>query len=197
MGRAAELGTCARGGAGIEGEGSMTQGLKGSFDICSVKGCGQKTHGRGWCNLHYKRWKTHGDPLVRLIRDAGQGTPHISGYWVHTRNGATRLRHVLIAETALGHALPKGAEVHHINYDRGNDSNNNLVICPGKSYHRLLHRRTDALNACGDANWLKCWLCQKHGPPNEMKPAGKSFVHPVCNRDYHNAGYHRRKAEAK
>jgi hypothetical protein len=30
---------------------------------CSVEGCGRPTKGRGWCSLHYQRWRHHGDPL--------------------------------------------------------------------------------------------------------------------------------------
>lgn len=29
---------------------------------CSVKGCQSPVKGRGWCNLHYHRWRAYGDP---------------------------------------------------------------------------------------------------------------------------------------
>lgn len=29
---------------------------------CSINGCENTTLARGWCNKHYLRWKTHGDP---------------------------------------------------------------------------------------------------------------------------------------
>lgn len=33
---------------------------------CSV--CGKPAHARGWCRLHYTRWRTHGDPnTVRTV----------------------------------------------------------------------------------------------------------------------------------
>lgn len=32
------------------------------FRLCSVKGCGKPALARGWCNVHYLRWQTHGDP---------------------------------------------------------------------------------------------------------------------------------------
>lgn len=31
--------------------------------VCSIDGCGKEHVARGWCNVHYRRWKAHGDPL--------------------------------------------------------------------------------------------------------------------------------------
>lgn len=160
---------------------------------CTVGGCDQPAHGRGLCNLHYKRKQIHGDPSIRTIRNAGEGTPHISGYWVITIDGKSKLRHVHIAEQALGRPLPKGAQIHHFDEDRSNDSRDNLVICPSFAYHKLLHKRQAALAACGHADWEKCWRCQKHDAPHTLIPVAKTFAHPTCQRAYMNAGYHRRK----
>lgn len=33
---------------------------------CSVMGCGRPVRAREMCNLHYKRWRQHGDPTVFL-----------------------------------------------------------------------------------------------------------------------------------
>lgn len=33
---------------------------------CSVDGCNRDTTARGWCALHYTRWKKHGDPQTAL-----------------------------------------------------------------------------------------------------------------------------------
>lgn len=29
--------------------------------VCSVEGCGKPSYSRGMCNMHYRRWKKHGD----------------------------------------------------------------------------------------------------------------------------------------
>jgi hypothetical protein len=29
---------------------------------CSIDGCSNTPHARGWCSKHYQRWKAHGDP---------------------------------------------------------------------------------------------------------------------------------------
>ena len=34
-----------------------------SKGICSVGDCERLAYGRGWCRLHYERWRKHGDPL--------------------------------------------------------------------------------------------------------------------------------------
>lgn len=35
---------------------------------CSVAGCTKTVNGRGWCSMHYYRWKTFGDPMVQRSR---------------------------------------------------------------------------------------------------------------------------------
>ena len=69
--------------------------------------------------------------------------------------------HVLVAERALGHLLPASAEVHHVNGNRRDDSNRNLVICQDRGYHMLLHRRTRVVRAGGNPNTERlCAHCQ-------------------------------------
>lgn len=36
--------------------------------ICSIEGCGKPSSKRCYCNVHYLRWKRHGDPLATKRR---------------------------------------------------------------------------------------------------------------------------------
>ena len=120
-------------------------------------------------NNHYRMFMKYGDPLARKNRHFGEGTPHVDGYWMFEIDKRPVLRHILVAEKALGKRLPKGAIVHHIDEDRTNDLPSNLVICPDSAYHQLLHRRKRAIVACGHADWRKCQICKKYSPENELK----------------------------
>lgn len=35
--------------------------------ICTIEGCGKKVLARGWCPMHYRRWKLYGDPKTLLL----------------------------------------------------------------------------------------------------------------------------------
>lgn len=84
----------------------------------------------------------------------GTGTVTGHGYRSIEHNGKARYEHIILAEKALGRPLPKGAEIHHLNGDRlDNRTPLNLVICPSRAYHALLHERTAALGF--GAGWAK------------------------------------------
>lgn len=90
-----------------------------------------------------------------------------------------------------GMTLPGYAIVHHIDGNPKNDTKDNFVVCPGDGYHKLLHLRTEALEACGNANFRKCVKCHKYDNVDNMRIHGKartnlSYIHIQCRRDADN-----------
>lgn len=76
--------------------------------------------------------------------------------------------HILIAEKALGKPILEKTDIHHIDGNKSNNCNTNLVICQDRGYHHFLHRRQRALQACGHANWKRCNVCGEWDVPNNI-----------------------------
>ena len=94
--------------------------------------------------------------------------------------------HRLIAERAIGKSLPKGAEVHHVNGDKKDNSRGNLVICQNRAEHMAIHYRQRALDAAGNADYVRCVYCNEWGPEDTMyvrrRPrAGIEARHRSCH----------------
>jgi HNH endonuclease len=160
---------------------------------CSISDCGKPVLGRGWCSKHYDRWLRHGDPLTLIRREPGAGTLH-GGYLRFNIGGRVVRNHILVAERALGEPLPSGAQVHHVDGNRQNDANKNLVICQDDGYHKLLHQRTRAFKACGNADFKHCCFCDAYDDPSLMVKFGRTgHCHKQCRNTY-NAAYRQGKA---
>jgi len=127
---------------------------------CSTEGCERTVHARGLCGRHYYRLRTYGDPSIQkyVTRGAGHVTSH--GYRTFGDGGAT-YEHRELAERALGRPLPSEVEIHHFDGDGTNNAPGNLVVCPNKQYHKLLHMRQRALEASGDPAKRKCGYCHR------------------------------------
>ena len=139
---------------------------------CKLDFCFNDVKSSGLCSRHYEAQRT-GRPFLsneerQPRRKEGTRVRLQSGHiQVHLGDGEFELEHRMIAGVALGRLL-KGTEcVHHVDENPGNNTNTNLVICPDAAYHKLLHRRTDALNACGHADWKRCSLCGKYSSPDD------------------------------
>lgn len=104
------------------------------------------------------------DSPARLPKDAVIG--HANGYV--KLSASRRSQHLEIAEAALGKPLPPGAEVHHVNEIKSDNRAENLVICPSREYHALLHARMRAMDACGNPSFRKCELCGEWDSPDQM-----------------------------
>lgn len=73
--------------------------------MCVIDGCEKPVSGRGWCKMHWTRWKRHGDPLVvkpfrrpmrpafdRIMAKTDKNgpipaqAPHLGSCWICTLN---------------------------------------------------------------------------------------------------------------
>lgn len=155
--------------------------VKSNF-ACSVPGCMKDAHARQLCPMHYQRWRivgSVGDAKERKGK-SGMGSIDKDGYQLFRVDGRRKLAHVAIAEKALGKPLPAGAEIHHVNEVRNDNRPENLVICQSKAYHKLLHARANALDACGKASWRKCHVCKIFDSPGTLF-VGRKIYHRACN----------------
>lgn len=150
--------------------------------ICDIPNCQRHQYAKGLCNMHWQRSRNGAPMTAALLRaPAGAGSTRPDGYRLHRVGGRRRYAHIEVAERALGKRLPTGAQVHHVNGDPSDNSTANLVICPDRAYHALLHRRADALAACGQPDWRICVYCGKYAPENELRRHGpRSFRHRHC-----------------
>jgi hypothetical protein len=115
-------------------------------------------------------------------------------YGLKVRVGDRRVhQHRLVAERAVGHPLPSTVQVHHVDEDKSNFTNSNLVICQDKTYHQLLHVRARVVRAGGDPNTQRvCGKCERVKPVEAFarrsaRPGGRSPWCKECKHDYHAA----------
>lgn len=92
--------------------------------------------------------------------------------------------YLAIARKALGKRLPYGVVVHHVDGNNQNNVNSNLVICPNRAYHNMLHARERALDTCGHADWLKCQFCKQYDAPLSIIKTKNMQFHRECLSNY-------------
>jgi hypothetical protein len=96
------------------------------------------------------------------------------------------LEHVKVVEERLGRRLRPGECVHHFNGDRRDNRPRNLVLCPDAAYHRLLHRRQQALADCGDPDKRRCSYCGEYDVPAALVFVGPAQYHRTCKNAWQN-----------
>lgn len=60
------------------------------MDTCTVDDCDKPARSRGWCSVHYMRWRRHGSPFV-VKRDPAEPAQcgSYGGYQAHTSKKET------------------------------------------------------------------------------------------------------------
>lgn len=127
---------------------------------CSLDGCEKRHYARGWCDMHYRRWRAHGDPLVMLTyygdpeaaflarTEPIVGEPaHIiwtgmlnrDGYGSLSVNGRMVLAHRYAWEREHG-PIPDAMEVDHMCFERA---------CVNPQHLRLATRAQNVQNRSG------------------------------------------------
>lgn len=116
--------------------------------------------------------KCHADGFAHGNKATGERNHMWKGGLISTGHGYLKQKisntdyvpqHVLVAEQALGRPLARKYPVHHVDLNRSNNANNNLVICEDAAYHNLLHKNLRVLRAGGnphtDKICVKCKSC--------------------------------------
>lgn len=129
------------------------------------RGCVKGEHNR-FIHGHHSRGKM-GDKCSswkggRFINSEGYVLIRFSHHPRTANNYNYVFEHILVAEKALGKHLPAGAVIHHINGNKADNRPDNLVICPDRAYHALIHQRQRAMEACGNPDARKCKFCKEY-----------------------------------
>jgi hypothetical protein len=145
---------------------------------------------------HHPRAKGPAHPLFRGARTITIGG-YVSVYAPENPRANAKgyvLEHILVVERAMGKHLRLTAEVHHVDRSRKNNATSNLVACHDDAYHKLLHQRQNAMDACGDPNALRCQFCRTYDRQSEIvvttrrgtdrKPGGLKGHHRDCEALY-------------
>lgn len=122
-----------------------------------------------------------------LWKKQPNGSGHIMdrGYVRRMIDYETSFDHIRIVETAIGHPLAFGVQIHHVDGNPSNNSPSNLVVCQDAAYHMLLHLRTNAISLGFPANYRKCRFCKQYDAPENLAIFDSGIHHRFCMNKYY------------
>lgn len=136
---------------------------------CTIEDCSSPHYGHGWCQRHYSRWRTTGDPLglrrpttkprcsvdgcERASRSRGWCTMHYSR-WVHTGSPLV-VRPQVLTPPGSGHPSWRGSDVGYTT-----------------AHRRVANARGPAsAHACVDCGESAAHWSYDHRDPEEITPS--------------------------
>ena len=174
---------------------------------CSIEGCGKPRRKRGWCEMHYQRWRRYGDPMGDVPPEPKGGPPAErfwakvavtpscwlwtactdgKGYGLFTLDGRTVRVHRWSYEQLVG-PIPEGLVTDHL--CRVHNCVNPAHLEPVTSRENSLRGR----------NYQSEKTCCKRGHPfdeaNTRLPSNGQRECRACNRDRARERRRLRKAE--
>lgn len=177
---------------------------------CKVTGCDAPVRNvRGWCNLHYQRWRRHGDPTVTLTmmgRPPGERfwskVEKTPGCWIwnggRDREGYGRfsLGHT---ETVRAHRWSYEQLVGEIPPDMVLDHLCRNTSCVRPDHLEPVSARTNLLRgpqtvATLNAAKTSCPAGHEYTPDNTYQHPGGFRVCRICQREQSQRGNDRRRA---
>lgn len=155
-------------------------------NTCKIEGCTNPRKGRGWCHMHWKRWRNHGDPLMKKSKGSHKKRPC-------SVPGCERKHHSNGYCTSHGYHYQKYGDPLHVGPGRG--VGRNRTDNPG---YACVHKRMQ--REVGHASNFKCQSCGNQaeewaylgGCPNEQVQivngaalrfsADQSRYQPMCKK---------------
>lgn len=107
---------------------------------CSVEGCGGKVVAKGLCDKHRKRLKRNGSEHIHINQPWGAArTVRSDGYIYITVNGKQVMEHREVMAKKIGRPLHPEEVVHHLNENRQDNREENLVLFESVAEHSRHH----------------------------------------------------------